>query len=39
MHYFGDALAQLPSEVVASPSLEMSKKHGDVTLRDMVQWE
>jgi len=30
----GDALEQ----VVRSPSLEMSKEHGDVALRDVIYW-
>lgn len=29
-------MAQLPREAVGSVSLEVSKKHGDVTLRDVV---
>ena len=29
---------RLPTEVVESPSLEMSKKHGDITLTDVVLW-
>ena len=32
----GDALAQLPKEVVGSPSLEVFQNHGDVALRDVV---
>ena len=29
-------MAQLPREVVGSPSLEVLQNHGDVALRDMV---
>ena len=29
------AVAQLPSEVVGSPSMEVFKNHGDVALRDV----
>ena len=29
-------MAQLPRDVVQSPSLEVLKNHGDVALRDMV---
>jgi len=32
----GGAMAQLPKEVVWSPSLEVSKSHGDVALGDVV---
>jgi len=32
----GDVLAQLPREVVESPSLEALKKRGDVAWRDVV---
>ena len=32
----GAAVAQLPREVVHSPSLEVIKKHVGVTLRDVV---
>ena len=31
----GDAVAQLPREVVWSPSLEVFKNHGDVALGDV----
>jgi len=31
-----DAVAQLPKEVVGSPSLEVFKERGDVALRDVV---
>ena len=31
----GDTVAQLPSEVVGSPSLEMFQNCGDVALRDV----
>ena len=34
----GDALAQLPREVVKSPSLQVLKTHGEVALRDMRTW-
>ena len=32
----GDAVAQLPREVVGSPFLEVFKEGGDVALKDMV---
>ena len=32
----GDAVAQLPREVVGSPSLEVFQNRGDVALRDVV---
>jgi len=32
----GEAVAQLPREVVQSPSLEVLKNHVDVALRDVV---
>ena len=32
----GEALAQLPKEVVGSPSLEVFQNWGDVALGDMV---
>ena len=32
----GDAVAQLPREVVGSPSLEVFRNHRDVALRDVV---
>ena len=31
-----DAVAQLPMEVVGSPSLEVLKNHGDMALRNVV---
>ena len=31
----GDAVAQLPREVVGSPSLEVFQNRGDVALRDV----
>jgi len=33
-----DAVAQLPREVVKSPSLEVFMSHGDVALGNMVSW-
>ena len=30
-------MAQLPREVVGSPSLEVLQNHGDVALRDVVR--
>ena len=30
---------RLPRELVESPTPEMSKKHSDVVLRNMIQWE
>ena len=32
----GDALEQLPREVVESPSMEVLRNHGDVAPRDVV---
>ena len=29
---------RLPKEMVESPSLEVFQSHGDVALRDVVQW-
>lgn len=35
---WGTFWKRLPGEVVVSPSLKMFKRHGDVALRDTVQW-